>query len=258
MKILITGAANGIGKETAKKLANKKHQVIAYDHDKEALEKLPENIETIPGDVRNLRRTENIIKQHKDLQILVNCAGYQKQAAIEDITHEQIENHIETNYYGPLNTTKSALPILKENQGKIVNISSIAAKASLPFLGPYSASKKALEGMSETLRLELHNTEVDVVTVEPGRVKTGFNEEGIQNLEKYLEGTRHKKEYKERLNLEDFGGIKTEKAAEKLVKIIESDKNKPYYTITKEAYFIRKIKPFVPQRVWNYITLKMI
>lgn len=102
---------------------------------------------------------------------LVNNAGYVEPGSIEDITMNDLRNQFETNFFGHVDFTKKVLPLMlqqREIGGRIVNVSSLAGLISLPLIGAYSASKHALEAISDALRVELWNTNIKVITINPG------------------------------------------------------------------------------------------
>lgn len=251
MRVFVTGAANGIGRATVERLVKRDHKVIAYDKDGVALEDLPDTVETYEGDVRDRERVEEVVRK-EIFNVLVNCAGFQEQGAVEDMPSEKFHEHFETNFFGTLNCVKTALPMLRERDGRIINISSIAGKATIPFLGAYSASKHAVEGFSDALRMELRDTEVDVVVVEPGPIKTGFNENAENALDQYVPGSRYSAEYRDRINSVN-DGADPDKAAKTVVKAVESSRPKVRYTVTLQAFLVKKLKPFVPSSLFDFL-----
>ena len=241
MKIILIGGANGIGKNAAKYLRDK-NEVTVIDRDKEALEKI-EKVEKIHLDITDRKRVREELTG-LEVDVLVNCAGVQKQGSVEDMEIEEFEEHIYHNYIGVINTIQACLPNLRESEGKIVNVSSIAGLSSAPFLSGYCASKHAVEGFTDSLRRELKD--IDVVLVEPGRVKTGFNEKGRDNLARYKD-SQYSEIYDDILSKE-VEGMRPEKAGRKLAFIVLNG-SKPRYTITKEAWIISKLEKIVPARL---------
>ncbi len=248
MKILVIGGANGIGLKAVKWL-KKNNKVSVVDRDSNALDQL----KGVEKHVLDITNRQKVFEQLEDFEtdIVVNCAGVQKQGSVEDMRIEDFEEHIYHNYIGTINVVHACLPELRKSKGKIVNVSSIAGRIGLPFLSGYCASKYAVEGFTDSLRRELKD--VDVVLVEPGRVKTGFNENGRSNLTKY-DNSKYLDLYEEKLN-EDVKGLSPEKAGKQLAKIILYGK-KPRYTITSEAKFLSKAEKFLPSRVIDYIFRK--
>ena len=248
MEIILIGGANGIGKNAAKYL-NKNHSVTVVDRDLEALKAL-DSLETVHLDITNKEKVDEKLSDI-DVDILVNCAGVQKQGSVEDMKTEEFEEHIYHNFIGPINTIKACLSSLRKNNGKIVNVSSIAGLASAPFLSGYCASKHALEGFTDSLRRELK--EIDVVLVEPGRVKTGFNENGRDHLAEY-DDSNYSELYEEKLG-EEVAGMRPEVAGRRLAYIALNGR-KPRYTITREAYWISKLEKIIPDRIVDLVFRK--
>lgn len=260
LSILITGGAGGLGSEAIKHLLKQKEEfeIHVVDNDKQALENLTDEVIKHEIDVRNYRKIEELSKKI-EIDILVNCAGYQKQGAVEDMAIEEFQEHIRTNYLAAVNTSKVFISQLKQrDKAKIINVSSIAGKTGLPFLSAYSASKYALEGFTDSLRKELLRDNIQAVLVEPGRVKTGFNEEGVDNMKKYVPESRWSEKYQHYLQKESFGGIEQQKAGKKLGKIILTTKNKPRHTINIEAPFIKILKTFLPTRIYDKVVNRLI
>jgi len=247
--ILVVGGANGIGKNAAKYL-NQNHEVTVVDNDLKALDSLNQSVDKIHIDITNEAVVEEKLSG-LEVDLLVNCAGVQKQGSVEDMKTESFEEHIYHNFIGPVNVIKTCLPALRRSNGKIVNVSSIAGKIGLPFLSGYCASKHALEGFSDSLRRELKN--VDVVLVEPGRVKTGFNEKGRSHLEEYKD-SNYSEIYSEKLG-QKVVGMGPERAGKRLAYIALTG-SKPRYTITREAYWLSKLEKIIPDRLADLIFRK--
>ena len=257
MRVLITGAASGIGKATVEKLLEHGHEVIAFDIDERALEELPEEVVKYHGDVYDEDRVKEVVEK-EEFDTLVNCAGYYELGSIEDLDAETVESHFNTNVFGTLNMIRNAAPQLRENKGRIINVSSIAGRVSLPFYGIYSSTKYSIEAISDAVRLEMNPFDVDVVIVEPGPIDTGFNERARQKLEKYLPESVYSGRYEKVLENGGRAEVGAEKAARTIVKAIESPKPKDRYTVTWEAWLFPKLKRFLPSRLWRYIVRKSL
>lgn len=259
LKVLIIGAG-GIGSEAIDYILEKRSNTTIYavDKNEKALSKLDDGVEKYNIDIQNYEEI-NELSEEINIDILVNGAGYQKQGSVEDMSMEKFEEHINTNYLGAVNCVKAFLPDLKEvADGKIINISSVAGKTGFPFLSGYCASKYALEGFTDSLRKELLEQDLQVVLVEPGRVKTGFNEKGVKNMENYVSESVWSDEYEKLLKQESYGGISKKKAGRKLGKIILKNKNRSRYTINKEANIIMALKLLTPTKLYDKIVGKVI
>jgi short-subunit dehydrogenase len=184
--VLITGASGGFGKACAEHLAKLGHRV--YGTSRRA--KFPDSVEhesgpsLVPMDVcddDSVRlAVDYILKREGRIDVVVNNAGVGLAGAVEDTSVEEARAIFETNFFGVLRVCRAVLPTLREQgSGHIVNISSLAGLVTIPFQGFYSASKYALESMSDALRMELRPHGVHVTLLEPGDFKTGFTESRI-------------------------------------------------------------------------------
>lgn len=247
--VFVTGGANGIGRATVDMLLENGHEVIVYDRDGEALQDLPSAVTAYHGDVYDEDRVIEVVEQ-ETFDVLVNCAGVQERGAVEDIPADIVEEHFRSNVFGLLNMTRAALPMLRERQGRIINISSLAGKVTGPFWGAYGASKHAVEGVSDALRMEVDAFDVDVVVIEPGPIRTGFNERGRQMVKRYLPDTVYADRYRDLLEQESRGAS-PETAAKTIVHAIETDRPKARYTVTTVAWLGPKLKTVLPTRLWD-------
>ncbi len=175
--VLITGASTGIGRCCAEHLAKSGYCVFG------AQRRTPENdqpgVEWIPMDVDQddsvNRGVQTVFERAGRIDAVINNAGWGLMGSVEDTAIEEAKAQFETNFFGVLRVCRVALPILRrQGGGTIVNISSLAGLLGLPFSGMYSASKFALEGVSESLRLETRRQGIRVVLVQPGDFRTNF------------------------------------------------------------------------------------
>jgi len=176
--ILITGASSGIGRAAAEFLTTRGHRVVGTSRRPEG-RNLP--FETIRLDVTDdasvQRAVDEAITKLGGIEVLINNAGFGLAGPIEDTTLREAKDQFETNYFGVVRMTRALLPHMKQNGGGlIVNISSMGGLIGLPFQGHYAASKFALEGFTEALRLELLPFNVHVVNINPGDFSTAFTD----------------------------------------------------------------------------------
>lgn len=247
MDILVTGGASGIGKASAKILKQKGHKVTLFDNNSEALEELEkEGFNVYIGDVRNEEDVQNVLDKTSP-EVLINSAGFYEIGAIRDMGSKAAEKIIGTNFHGTLNFMRKAAPIIEENDGRIVNISSVAGKMSIPFYGVYCGSKHAIEAATEAFNYE---EEFDIVLVEPGPVKTGFNWRARQAVEKYLPSSKFSEKYEEFLK-QETKGISTEKAAKTVVKAATTNQPKFRYRTSKKFNLIIWMHRTLPRKIWK-------
>jgi len=180
--VLITGASSGFGEQMVHDFLSAGWKVLATMRNSEERSTIfPKNpnLDIITLDVtlnEDIKSVQKYVEDHLDgsLDLLINNAGYAVFGAIEDVSEKQFRHQMEVNYFGPVLLTKSLLPSIKKVKGNIINMSSIMGKYSFPLGGVYSASKYALEGISEGLMHELIPFGVSVCAVRPGGHRTKF------------------------------------------------------------------------------------
>ncbi|HLY08462.1 MAG TPA: SDR family oxidoreductase [Planctomycetota bacterium] len=183
--ILITGTSSGIGKACADHLTRRGHQVFGASRTPPAVAGPIPWISMDVTDDRSVQEgVEDVVRRAGRLDVVVNNAGMGFLGAIEDTSIEEAKRLFEVNLFGVLRVCRAALPVMRrQGSGRIVNISSIGGVLGLPFEGLYSASKFALEGLSEALRMELRPWGIPVVLVEPGDIRTDFPKNRIRTRE---------------------------------------------------------------------------
>jgi len=180
--VLITGCSSGIGRATAKAFLDEGWRVYATSRDVTDVEDLAEaGCETAALDVTDDDQVEAVVEEIAadwgHIDCLVNNAGYAQMGPVEDVAVEEVHAQFDVNVYGPHRLAREVLPHMREQgDGTIVNLSSIAGRVSFPGSGVYCGSKFALEAMSDALRAETSEFDVDVVLVEPGPVETNFSD----------------------------------------------------------------------------------
>lgn len=178
--VLITGCSTGIGRHLAHRLTQSGYTVVATARKVETLDELPAALK-LPLDV-TLSDSVNqavacTLQQFGRIDVLINNAGYTMLGALEEVSDEQTQRVFDVNVFGALRMIRAVLPHMrKQRTGRIINISSIAGKLSTPVNGTYSATKFALEALSDALHLELAPFGIRVVLVEPGAIKTHFDD----------------------------------------------------------------------------------
>lgn len=188
--ILITGASSGMGKVFALELAKEGHIVYGAARRTDLLNELQQQgVKTIALDVTDDTSMQNcvneILSNEGRIDVLVNNAGYGSYGTIEEVPMEEAKRQLEVNVFGLARMTQLVLPgMRKQKSGKIINIASIGGKIATPFGGWYHASKFAVEGMSDSLRLEVAPFGIDVVVIEPGGVKSEWGQIAYENLTK--------------------------------------------------------------------------
>jgi NAD(P)-dependent dehydrogenase (short-subunit alcohol dehydrogenase family) len=195
--ILITGATTGIGRHAALHLAGRGLRVIASGRRRELLAALRAEaeaaglpIDTVVLDVTDaatLRAAVLEVERLTDgrgLDGLVNNAGYGHPAPLSEMSDADLRRQFETNVFGLMATTRAFLPQLQRSRGRIVNLSSVGGRVTLPLFGAYNASKYAVESLSDALRLELAPFGVAVSIVEPGPIRSEFGARAMDAVQR--------------------------------------------------------------------------
>ena len=196
--VLITGASSGIGKQTAIEFAKLGSSIILVARRRNKLEEVENelkqfNVTTLvcTCDVSKKDQVEKmskiILEKFSSIDILVNNAGFAIYGSVHDLSINDIESQMETNYFGMIYCTKNFLPLMLEKKsGHIVNVASVAASFGLPGIASYCASKFAMLGFSEGLKHELSGTGVGITVVSPIMVKTNFfDHPSFEKMPKY-------------------------------------------------------------------------
>jgi NAD(P)-dependent dehydrogenase (short-subunit alcohol dehydrogenase family) len=207
MAVLTTGANSGIGLATVIEVARRGYRSIGSVRSKAKADVVAKaaadagvQVETVLLDVTDPDQCERALKSLR-LYGLVNNAGYGQVGAVEDVGDEEAHHLFETMVFGPMRLARLALPAMREaEQGRIVNVSSIAGRTTAPFAGWYQAAKHALEALSDAMRIEEAGSGVKVVLVEPGGFKTGIWEEFERDVAKReADGSRFASAYRRSL-----------------------------------------------------------
>ena len=179
----ITGSSTGFGRELAEQALEKGYKVVATARKTETIadlvEKYPETARAVQLDVTNADDVKNSVEQAINefgrIDVLVNNAGYGLGGGIEEPSEEQIRRQFETNVFGVISVMREVLPSMREQKsGHILNVSSIGGFRSGPSVGYYTATKFALEALSESLAKEMEHLGIKVTIVEPGGFRTDF------------------------------------------------------------------------------------
>ncbi|PEA78176.1 short-chain dehydrogenase [Bacillus wiedmannii] len=270
---VITGASSGFGLLTTLELAKKDYLVIATMRNLNKQEdlisqatklNLQQNIKIQQLDVTNQNSIHNFqlfLKEINRVDLLINNAGYAHGGFVEEIPVEEYRKQFETNLFGAISITQLVLPYMRvQKGGKIINISSISGQVGFPGLSPYVSSKYALEGWSESLRLEVKPFGIDVVLVEPGSYNTNIWEVGKQLATNQSDTTSPYKEYMDKIQKhinsgsDKFGNPID--VSNKIVEIAESKRTNLRYPIGKGVKFMIFAKRILPWRLWEYLVLR--
>ena len=172
--VIITGASSGIGLELAKKFIKSGDRVYGISRREFNLDGLNHICCDVSNSADCLRAVEEVVKKENRIDILINNAGMGIAGSVENTSETNAKRIFDVNFFGTFHMCKHALKYLRENKGRIVNVSSVASKLSIPFQAFYSASKAGIDAISAGIRAEAKPFGVKVTTVLPGDTKTGF------------------------------------------------------------------------------------
>ncbi len=263
--VLVTGCSSGIGRATAELLRSTGWTVFPTARKVADLDALRQaGFDAIKLDVSSSESIavaveRVLVKSDGMLGAVVNNAGFGMPGAIEDLTRDAMRYQFEVNLFGLQELTNKLIPVFrKQGYGRIVNISSVVGRLSLPFMGIYSASKFALEAVSDALRVELSQDRISVSLVEPGPIRTSFSTNCAGQGEEKLDadgskfGAAYKQYFAKRRNGgmgEDRFRLPPEAVAEKILHALESPHPKIRYCVTLPAYFGSWAARFVPAKI---------
>ncbi|MGB9430260.1 MAG: SDR family NAD(P)-dependent oxidoreductase [Gammaproteobacteria bacterium] len=259
--VLISGCSSGIGLATAQFLKNRGWNVIASARKAEDVEPLKQMgfhvVRLNIADPQSIADAldETLTLTDDRLDALVNNAGIAIPGAVEDLSREVLQRQFDTNFFGTLELTNSVLPLMRrQGHGRIVMISSILGRVAVPWRGAYNASKFALEGITDTLRLELRSTNIKVSLVCPGPVKSHFRDNSLANFDEYVDAASspHRETYAhlkaqtgEKKDKTPFT-VPPEKAARIIARVLESSRPKARYYLTTPAYVLAFLRCVLP------------
>lgn len=267
--IVITGCSTGIGLETAKYLKDKfihVYPTARYQKDVEMLKQLGFE-DAMQLDVRKHKQIAEVIdtvmaKEGK-IDVWFNNAGFGQAGAMEDITTKALKEQFETNVFALHECTHQVIPIMRmQGYGKIIQHSSVLGLISLFGRGAYNASKYAIEGLSDTLRLELDGTGIYVSLLNTGPISSDFRKTAMKKLQKNIDIEHSVFKDKYLKNLEGNHkkvpfNLEGTSVAVVVHKIILSRKPKPRYYITKATYLLGYLKRVLSTTLLDRILIKI-
>jgi NAD(P)-dependent dehydrogenase (short-subunit alcohol dehydrogenase family) len=267
--IAISGASTGIGAATARALALRGYHVLAgvrRDEDADAIRDdriEPVNLDiTIPGHVASLAARIADDPQHRPLRAVINNAGIEINAPVEVLPLDIWREQFEVNLFGHIAVIQALLPALRRSRGRVVNISSVGAEATLPIYGAYAGSKAAFESASDALRREVSSQGIQVVIVQSGGVKTPMAAKSgplsLQLAEKM--SADHAALYGELISStvkfqSSFlrRAITAEKAAGKIANMATTRRPRTRYSLGPDAAFTLPLNRILPDRLLDRV-----
>ena len=265
--VLVTGCSSGIGRSTIQVLASRGYQVFATARKPEDVESLQEaGFQCVYLDLTSessiASAVEQVLSQTDGrLYALFNNGGFGVRGAVEDLSTQVLREQFETNFFGMHSLTKKVIPIMRsQGYGRIVQNSSLMGFVGMQYRGAYSASKFALEGLTDSLRQELKDSGIHVSLIQTGPVlSTSFKQNSIQSLERLIdvEDTVHNGMYRKLLAQQKSKkhmnfSVPAHVVASQVVHAIESAKPKVRYKVGFPVYFFGFIKRILPDAAFDY------
>lgn len=262
--ILITGCSTGIGYATALACRTAGWQVFASARQPEDVARLQGDgfaaVQLDLNDSASIQRALAWVLEQTGggLDALFNNGGYGQPGAIEDVPREAWREQFEANVFGPVELTAAVLPIMRrQGHGRVLFNSSVLGYAALPLRGAYNASKFAIEGLVDTLRLELHGSGIDAVLIEPGPIIARFRANSLLALRKHVDTERgaHVSAYaqmQERLAREGAAvkyTLPAEAVANVVLQALECRAPRIRYPVTVPAKLFRVLNRLLPDRL---------
>ncbi len=269
---MITGASSGIGEACALHFDKKGFRVFAgvrKASDGEALrQKTSDRLTPLIMDVTDQASVNAAAQsiERKEISGLVNNAGIAISAPVELIPIDKLREQLEVNVIGQVAVIQAFLPLLRHGRGRIVNISSVAGRSTLPFTGAYSASKRAIEAISEALRMELREWAIHVAVIEPGAVKTPIWDKGLQRADEMIaqfpdEGLDLYRYLIAKIKIAAGqaarGGVDPSEVVKAVDHAMTSPKPKTRYVVGKDAK-MRMLLNYLPAKTRENIVMKRI
>ena len=261
--ILITGCSSGIGYCVASGLQKRGYRVFATARRAESVKQLNdegfESLQLDLDDSQSIKQAVDEVLRRTDgrLYAVFNNGAFGLPGAVEDLSRDAIRAQFETNFFGWLELTNLLLPVMrKQGYGRIIKNSSVLGFVAMPFRGAYNSSKYAIEGLSDTLRLELKGTNIHVSLVEPGPILSRFRANALIALLQHIdiENSVHKERYQqvlERLNKEGPAApftLPPEAVLKKVIHALEARKPRVRYYVTIPTYLFGYLKRVLPTR----------
>lgn len=271
--VLITGCSSGIGYCVAKGLKERGgYQVFASARKAEDVERLErEGFKTLQLDLANPESVQDavyelMLRTNSELYAVFHNGAYGQAGALEDLSREALEKQFATNVFGWHQLTTMLMPILRQrNEGRIIYNSSLLGYVALPFRGAYNASKYAIEGMADTLRLELADTDIKVCLIEPGPIESRFRANALQALKEQvkIDQSVYRFKYQGAIRrLEKEGPavpftLPADAVLAKVIHALESPRPKARYPVTVPAHLFWMLRRILPTSLLDKVLLKI-
>lgn len=268
--ILITGCSSGIGLCVAKALHNRGYRVFASARKPADVDNLAQlGLEAVQLDLADSssihRAVDWVLDTNQgELYGLFNNGAYGQPGAVEDLSRQALREQFETNLFGWLELTNRVIPLMRRaGSGRIIQNSSILGFIAMPYRGAYIASKYALEGLTDTLRMELRNSGIHVCLIEPGPIESRFRANALRMWRKHVdaENSFHHSHYMAMLKrLEKEGPaapftLPPEAVLKRVIHALEHSRPKPRYYVTLPTYLFGSLRRVLSNRAMDRLLL---
>ncbi len=266
--VLTTGCSTGIGYVTAQVLKQRGHLVIASARKPADVERLQQEgflaVELDLADSNSIRQGFGAAMKlaSNKIDVLFNNGAFGQPGAVEDLSREVLRFQFETNLFGTHELTNLVIPTMRQQgHGRIIYNSSVLGLVAMKYRGAYNASKFALEGLADTLRLELKGTNIHISLIEPGPILTNFRKNSFDLYKQNIDANRsfHKLTYQameERLKKEGAAvpfTLPPEAVSKKVIHAVESSRPKIRYYVTFPTYLFGYLKRLLPAGWLDYL-----
>jgi len=270
--ILITGCSTGIGYQTAISLKQRGYRVIASARNPQDVTRLiDEGFEAVQLDLANSESIHAAVAKvihitGGKIDGLFNNGAFGQPGAVEDLSRQVLREQFETNLFGTHELTNLIIPLMRQQgKGRIIYNSSILGFVAMTYRGAYNASKFALEGLVDTLRLELHGTGIHLSLIEPGPITSDFRKNAFALYQKNIDPSvsHHQMTYQvmeERLQKEGPAApftLPAEAVVKRVIHAMESPRPKVRYYVTFPTYLFGFLKRVLPMRCLDYLLRKV-
>ena len=257
----VTGASSGIGRAIAAAAAARGHRVFATSRHPGSMEDIA-GAEKLALDVTDSRSISDAVADAAAragrIDVLVNNAGYGQMGTVEDIPMTKWRAEYDVNVFGLIETAKAVLPVMRERRsGYVVNIGSIAGRIAYPFGGAYCSSKFAIEAITDALRLEVEPFGIRVVLIEPGAIRTRFNDRVEREVDPLVHDTsspyhaRYESAFVRFRKESSMGALPPEAVARVVLRAVGKRRPRARYVVTTPAKIFAFAKRFVPDAVMD-------
>lgn len=271
--ILITGCSSGIGYDTAHALHNRGWRVFATCRKQDDCDRLiSEGLESFvldQSDTASMTAAveETLTRTRGTLDALFNNAAFGIPGALEDLPTDALRSIFETNLFGYHELTRQIIPVMRaQGHGRILNCSSVLGFVTLKWRGAYSATKFAMEGLTDTLRIEMRDTGIDVILIQPGPITSKIRQNSIPHFEKWIDwrSSMRKSHYEDVLIKRlyesrdpDTFELPASAVSHKVWRALTDSSPKARYMITTPTYLMAALKRLLPTFVLDWLINRM-